>query len=71
MITSEHGTALGSFAETHNTDLLDGLFDEFNTLAVLYQKPSYTFTDSAHDNASTDMQQGECVHLRSTQQCQH
>eukprot|EP00242_Pyramimonas_sp_CCMP2087_P016044 CAMPEP_0198222198 /NCGR_PEP_ID=MMETSP1445-20131203/87032_1 /TAXON_ID=36898 /ORGANISM="Pyramimonas sp., Strain CCMP2087" /LENGTH=308 /DNA_ID=CAMNT_0043900619 /DNA_START=1 /DNA_END=927 /DNA_ORIENTATION=- len=57
VITSEQGTALGSFAETHNTDLLDGLFDEFNTLAVLYQKPSYTFTDSARDNASTEMKQ--------------
>eukprot|EP00240_Pyramimonas_obovata_P000618 CAMPEP_0118943262 /NCGR_PEP_ID=MMETSP1169-20130426/37958_1 /TAXON_ID=36882 /ORGANISM="Pyramimonas obovata, Strain CCMP722" /LENGTH=566 /DNA_ID=CAMNT_0006888471 /DNA_START=40 /DNA_END=1737 /DNA_ORIENTATION=+ len=45
VIVCKRGDALGSFAETHNSDLLDRLFDEFNTLAVLYQKPSFTFTD--------------------------
>lgn len=33
----------GNFAEESNEELLDQLFTEFNTLAVIYKKPSKTF----------------------------
>eukprot|EP00976_Prorocentrum_cordatum_P106937 1194554-Prorocentrum_minimum.AAC.2 len=57
VIVCKRGSALGSFAETHNSDLLDRLFDEFNTLAVLYQKPSFTFTDLSPPSSTS--QQGD------------
>mmetsp|Transcript_4549 Transcript_4549/g.8531 ORF Transcript_4549/g.8531 Transcript_4549/m.8531 type:complete len:786 (+) Transcript_4549:231-2588(+) len=40
------GSFLGCFAETRNTELLDRLFDEINTLSVLYRQPACTFTDA-------------------------
>ncbi|GBG88693.1 hypothetical protein CBR_g48222 [Chara braunii] len=35
--------AVADFAESQSSEIKDRIFDEFNTLAVVYQKPSYMF----------------------------
>lgn len=40
--------AVSVFADTQNNEIKDRIFDEFNSLSVLYQKPSYMFTDKEH-----------------------
>ncbi|KAM7493242.1 hypothetical protein LguiB_027851 [Lonicera macranthoides] len=40
--------AVSVFADTQTNEIKDRIFDEFNSLAVLYQKPSYMFTDKEH-----------------------
>ncbi|KAE9587034.1 putative beta-adaptin appendage subdomain, AP complex subunit beta [Lupinus albus] len=40
--------AVSVFANTQSNEIKDRIFDEFNTLSVVYQKPSYMFTDKEH-----------------------
>ncbi|GER32517.1 AP-2 complex subunit beta-1 [Striga asiatica] len=40
--------AVSVFADTQSSEIKDRIFDEFNTLSVVYQKPSYMFTDKEH-----------------------
>ncbi|XP_042484653.1 beta-adaptin-like protein A [Macadamia integrifolia] len=40
--------AVSVFADTQNSEIKDRIFDEFNSLSVIYQKPSYMFTDKEH-----------------------
>ncbi|OEL17302.1 Beta-adaptin-like protein A [Dichanthelium oligosanthes] len=40
--------ALSVFADTQSSEMKDRIFDEFNSLSVVYQKPSYMFTDKEH-----------------------
>ncbi|XP_039048025.1 beta-adaptin-like protein A [Hibiscus syriacus] len=40
--------AVSVFADTQSSEINDRIFDEFNSLSVLYQKPSYMFTDKEH-----------------------
>ncbi|KAI3506515.1 hypothetical protein L1887_28876 [Cichorium endivia] len=40
--------AVSVFADTQSSEIKDRIFDEFNSLSVLYQKPSYMFTDKEH-----------------------
>ncbi|KAL5227652.1 hypothetical protein ABZP36_015917 [Zizania latifolia] len=40
--------AVSVFADTQSTEIKDRIFDEFNSLTVVYQKPSYMFTDKEH-----------------------
>ncbi|KAK7283005.1 hypothetical protein RIF29_12193 [Crotalaria pallida] len=40
--------AVSVFADTQSNEIKDRIFDEFNTLSVVYQKPSYMFTDKEH-----------------------
>ncbi|XP_019438398.1 PREDICTED: beta-adaptin-like protein A [Lupinus angustifolius] len=40
--------AVSVFAKTQSNEIKDRIFDEFNTLSVVYQKPSYMFTDKEH-----------------------
>ncbi|XP_024027067.1 beta-adaptin-like protein A [Morus notabilis] len=40
--------AVSVFADTQSSEVKDRIFDEFNTLSVVYQKPSYMFTDKEH-----------------------
>ncbi|KAI3992550.1 hypothetical protein MKX01_022641 [Papaver californicum] len=40
--------AVSVFADTQNSEVKDRIFDEFNSLSVVYQKPSYMFTDKEH-----------------------
>ncbi|KAK3004085.1 hypothetical protein RJ639_017885 [Escallonia herrerae] len=40
--------AVSVFADTQSSEIKDRIFDEFNSLAVVYQKPSYMFTDKEH-----------------------
>lgn len=40
--------AVSVFADTQNSEIKDRIFDEFNSLSVVYQKPSYMFTDKEH-----------------------
>ncbi|KAG8381866.1 hypothetical protein BUALT_Bualt05G0017400 [Buddleja alternifolia] len=40
--------AVSVFADTQNNEIKDRIFDEFNSLSVVYQKPSYMFTDKEH-----------------------
>ncbi|KAJ7958599.1 Beta-adaptin-like protein [Quillaja saponaria] len=40
--------AVSVFADTHSNEIKDRIFDEFNSLSVVYQKPSYMFTDKEH-----------------------
>ncbi|XP_047327888.1 beta-adaptin-like protein A [Impatiens glandulifera] len=37
--------AVSVFADTQSNEIKDRIFDEFNSLSVLYQKPSYVFMD--------------------------
>ncbi|XP_021835288.1 beta-adaptin-like protein A [Spinacia oleracea] len=36
------------FADTQSNEIKDRIFDEFNSLSVVYQKPSFMFTDKEH-----------------------
>jgi vesicle coat complex subunit len=40
--------AVSVFADTQSHEMKDRIFDEFNSLSVVYQKPSYMFTDKEH-----------------------
>ncbi|CAM8916317.1 unnamed protein product [Rhodiola kirilowii] len=40
--------AVSVFADTQSSEVKDRIFDEFNSLSVIYQKPSYMFTDKEH-----------------------
>ncbi|KAJ0626225.1 putative armadillo-like helical, TBP domain superfamily, beta-adaptin appendage [Helianthus annuus] len=40
--------AVSVFADTQSSEIKDRIFDEFNSLSVLYQKPCYMFTDKEH-----------------------
>ncbi|KAI4379782.1 hypothetical protein MLD38_006035 [Melastoma candidum] len=40
--------AVSVFADTQSSEVKDRIFDEFNSLSVLYQKPSYMFTNKEH-----------------------
>ncbi|XP_020599817.1 beta-adaptin-like protein A [Phalaenopsis equestris] len=40
--------AVSVFTDTQSSEIKDHIFDEFNTLSVLYQKPAYMFTDKEH-----------------------
>ncbi|KAJ8450454.1 hypothetical protein Cgig2_002139 [Carnegiea gigantea] len=40
--------AVSVFADTQSSEIKDRIFDEFNSLSVLYQKPSFMFTDKEH-----------------------
>ncbi|KAG8077300.1 hypothetical protein GUJ93_ZPchr0007g4521 [Zizania palustris] len=40
--------AVSVFADTQSSEIKDRIFDEFNSLSVVYQKPSYMFTGKEH-----------------------
>ncbi|XP_021735609.1 beta-adaptin-like protein A [Chenopodium quinoa] len=40
--------AVSVFADTQSSEIKDRIFDEFNSLSVVYQKPSFMFTDKEH-----------------------
>ncbi|CAI9093465.1 OLC1v1028968C1 [Oldenlandia corymbosa var. corymbosa] len=40
--------AVSVFADTQSSEIKDRIFDEFNSLSVVYQKPSYMFTDKEY-----------------------
>ncbi|KAH7682442.1 AP-1/2/4 complex subunit beta protein [Dioscorea alata] len=40
--------AVSVFADTQSNEIKDRIFDEFNSLSVVYQKPSYLFIDKEH-----------------------
>ncbi|XP_004291213.1 PREDICTED: beta-adaptin-like protein A [Fragaria vesca subsp. vesca] len=40
--------AVSVFADTQSSEVKDRIFDEFNSLSVVYQKPSYMFTHKEH-----------------------
>ncbi|ERM98573.1 hypothetical protein AMTRI_Chr05g66380 [Amborella trichopoda] len=40
--------AVSVFADTQSSEIKDRIFDEFNSFSVLYQQPSYMFTDKEH-----------------------
>ncbi|KAK1372487.1 hypothetical protein POM88_028680 [Heracleum sosnowskyi] len=40
--------AVSAFADTQSSEIKDRIFDEFNSLSVVYQKPSYMFTDKEY-----------------------
>ncbi|XVE97541.1 hypothetical protein REPUB_Repub03eG0028200 [Reevesia pubescens] len=40
--------AVSVFADTQSSEIKDRIFDEFNSLSVVYQKPSYMFTEKEH-----------------------
>ncbi|XAR69311.1 hypothetical protein NMG60_11000850 [Bertholletia excelsa] len=40
--------AVSVFADTQSNEIKDRIFDEFNSLSVVYQKPAYMFTDKEH-----------------------
>ncbi|KAL8138674.1 hypothetical protein V2J09_004675 [Rumex salicifolius] len=40
--------AVSAFADTQSSEIKDRIFDEFNSLSVVYQKPSYMFTEKEH-----------------------
>lgn len=40
--------AVSVFVDTQSSEIKDRIFDEFNSLSVVYQKPSYMFTDKEH-----------------------
>ncbi|KAL8256295.1 hypothetical protein R6Q59_031362 [Mikania micrantha] len=44
--------AVSVFADTQSSEIKDRIFDEFNSLSVLYQKPCYLFTDKEHQGPS-------------------
>lgn len=43
--------AVSVFADTQSSEIKDRIFDEFNSLSILYQKPCYMFTDKEHQGA--------------------
>ncbi|KAI3717658.1 hypothetical protein L1987_69415 [Smallanthus sonchifolius] len=43
--------AVSVFADTQSSEIKDRIFDEFNSLSVLYQKPCYMFTDKEHQGS--------------------
>ncbi|KAF6176351.1 hypothetical protein GIB67_011140, partial [Kingdonia uniflora] len=43
--------AVSVFADYQSSEIKDRIFDEFNSLSVVYQKPSYMFTDKEHRGA--------------------
>nr|ATG71013.1 AP4B [Cupressus duclouxiana] len=40
--------AVSVFADTQSSEVKDRIFDEFNSLSVIYQEPSYMFIDKEH-----------------------
>lgn len=40
--------AVSVFADVQSSEIKDRIFDEFNSLSVLYQQPAYMFTDKEH-----------------------
>ncbi|KAL1834658.1 hypothetical protein DCAR_0104869 [Daucus carota subsp. sativus] len=40
--------AVSVFADIHSSEIKDRIFDEFNSLSVVYQKPTYMFTDKEY-----------------------
>ncbi|KAA8521785.1 hypothetical protein F0562_012458 [Nyssa sinensis] len=40
--------AVSVFADTQSSEIKDRIFDEFNSLSVVYQTPSYMFIDKEH-----------------------
>uniref|UniRef100_A0A0D6R438 Beta-adaptin-like protein n=1 Tax=Araucaria cunninghamii TaxID=56994 RepID=A0A0D6R438_ARACU len=40
--------AVSVFADTQSSEVRDRIFDEFNSLSVIYQQPSYMFIDKEH-----------------------
>ncbi|KAL8101676.1 beta-adaptin-like protein A isoform X1 [Apium graveolens] len=40
--------AVSVFADNQSSEIKDRIFDEFNSLSVVYQKPSYMFTDKEY-----------------------
>jgi vesicle coat complex subunit len=40
--------AVSVFADTQNSEVKDRIFDEFNSLSVIYREPSYMFIDKEH-----------------------
>ncbi|KAL1830597.1 hypothetical protein ACET3Z_000248 [Daucus carota] len=40
--------AVSVFADTQSSEIKDRIFDEFNSLSVVYKKPSYMFTDKEY-----------------------
>ncbi|KAM0944429.1 putative clathrin/coatomer adaptor, adaptin-like, armadillo-like helical, TBP domain superfamily [Dioscorea sansibarensis] len=40
--------AVSVFADTQSNEIKDRIFDEFNSLSVVYQKPCYLFIDKEH-----------------------
>lgn len=40
--------AVSVFADTQSSEIKDRIFDEFNSLSVIYHKPSYMFTDKEY-----------------------
>lgn len=50
LINSEAPTVV-AFSEDQSAEIRDRIFDEFNTLAVVYHQPSYAFVQQAsHDD---------------------
>ncbi|KAM7274728.1 hypothetical protein ACFE04_016594 [Oxalis oulophora] len=47
-VVSPPKQAVSVFADTQSSEIKDRIFDEFNSLSVVYQKPSYMFTDKEH-----------------------
>ncbi|VVB14127.1 unnamed protein product [Arabis nemorensis] len=47
-VVSPPKQAVSVFADTQSSEIKDRIFDEFNSLSVIYQKPSYMFTDKEH-----------------------
>ncbi|AED91685.1 beta-adaptin-like protein A [Arabidopsis thaliana] len=47
-VVSPPKQAVSVFADTQSSEIKDRVFDEFNSLSVIYQKPSYMFTDKEH-----------------------
>ncbi|KAF8084542.1 hypothetical protein N665_0714s0029 [Sinapis alba] len=47
-VVSPPQQAVSAFADTQSSEIKDRIFDEFNSLSVIYQKPSYMFTDKEH-----------------------
>ncbi|CAF1697050.1 hypothetical protein Bca4012_000529 [Brassica carinata] len=47
-VVSPPQQAVSAFADTQSSEIKDRIFDEFNSLSVIYQKPSYIFTDKEH-----------------------
>ena len=51
-------TAIAAFAEDQSPELRDRIFDEFNTLAVIFKEPSAAFTRRATtDELSNGLEQ--------------
>ncbi|KAL0888115.1 hypothetical protein Bca101_012098 [Brassica carinata] len=47
-VVSPPKQAVSVFTDTQSSEIKDRIFDEFNSLSVIYQKPSYMFTDKEH-----------------------